>query len=252
MSYINKSTTINQLREIVDGNFNRQLGYMPNSFNEEQKHAIELFKQRLFLEEVIDETISFNKSLQWEQNTQNLHLTTTAEELVQVYNLRSTVYKDLGYDDEFPDVIEGLNFDDYDKSSAVIYYRNNSEITATCRLIFDSPYSLPSEDKFSYDDFRLEHNCIGEISRNIIKHKSQGLNMEFKYLMRGVYNVFINNDIDIALSVIKQDHLKLFHKLGGVEVVEELKGYGELDNSFYVISYDPKYASKFFKKVFLN
>lgn len=48
MSYINKSTTINQLREIVDGNFNRQLGYMPNSFNEEQKHAIELFKQRLF------------------------------------------------------------------------------------------------------------------------------------------------------------------------------------------------------------
>lgn len=76
--------------------------------------------------------------------------------------------------------------------------------------------------------------------------------MEFKYLMRGIYNIFINNDIDIALSVIKNDHYKLFSKLGGVDIVDQLDSYGELDKSFLLISYDPKYASKFFKRTFLN
>lgn len=62
----------------------------------------------------------------------------------------------------------------------------------------------------------------------------------------------MNNDIDIALSVIKNEHLKLFSKLGGVDVVDQLDSYGQLDKSFLLISYNPEYASKFFKKTFLN
>ena len=70
--------------------------------------------------------------------------------------------------------------------------------------------------------------------------------------MCGIYNVFTNNDIDIALSGIKKEHYKLFHKLGGIEIVKEIEAYGQLEQSSLIISYNPSQASKFFKKVFLS
>ena len=63
----------------------------------------------------------------------------------------------------------------------------------------------------------------------------------------GIYNVFINNDIDIALSGIRQEHLKLFKKLGGVEIYKELNSYGSLETPCLIISYNPNYASNFSK-----
>lgn len=88
--------------------------------------------------------------------------------------------------------------------------------------------------------------------RCIVKNRGQDLNLEFKYLMCGIYNVFMNNDIDIALSGIRQEHLKLFKKLGGVEIYKELESYGSLETPCLIISYDPTNASNFFKKVFLE
>jgi hypothetical protein len=70
--------------------------------------------------------------------------------------------------------------------------------------------------------------------------------------MNGIYNVFINNNIDISLSGIKQEHLKLYKKLGGIEVYKELKSYGTLETPCLIISYNPNFASNFFKKVFLE
>lgn len=252
MSYVNKSETLNQFQELVQQNFNRKLNYMPNSFNEQQRYALELFKKRIFLEEIIDETISFNNNLNWENKNNNLYLVATAEELIEVFKLRSIVYTELGYNKEFPDIIEGLNFDKYDKTSGIVYYKNNKEFTGTCRLIFDSKNKLPSEDKSCFNNMRSQYNSIGEISRNIVKHKSSGLNLEFKYLMAGMHNIFVNNNINMTLSVIKNEHFKLFSKFGGIDVEEELKGYGELNKEFLVISWDPSQASKFFKKAFLS
>ena len=70
--------------------------------------------------------------------------------------------------------------------------------------------------------------------------------------MCGIYNIFINNNIDLALSGIRADHLKLFEKLGGVKVEKELDAYGNVDIPFLIISYNPSLASRFFKKVFLK
>ena len=67
-----------------------------------------------------------------------------------------------------------------------------------------------------------------------------------------IYNIFVNNDIDIALSGIRQEHLKLFKKLGGVEIYKELPSYGTLETPCLIISYNPNEASNFFKKVFLE
>lgn len=252
MAYLNKNISLGQLQEIIQTSIYQRETYLPESFNSLQKHALEIFQKRVFLESVIEETIAFNKKLSWDDTNKNLSLVKSAEELIEVFKLRSDVFTEINYQNEFPDTIEGLNFDMYDKTSAVIYYKNNKEVSGTIRLIFDSENKLPSEKKCSFDDMRLKYNCIGEISRYIIKNRAQGLNLEFKYLMCGIYNVFINNDIDIALSGIKQEHLKLYEKLGGVEVYKEMNSYGSLDIPFLIISYNPNFASNFFKKVFLE
>ncbi len=252
MIHINKNVLLTQLQNIIKKDETIKYDYLPDSFNKKQSQAFETFKKRIQLEEIIEETIAFNKSLSWNHSNENLMLTTTAEELIQVFKLRSDVFKEIGYQNEFPDTIEGLNFDKFDKTSALIYYKNNKEISGTIRLIFDSKNNLPSEKIFSFDKIRKKNSTIGEISRNIVKNRGLGLNQEFKYLMSGIYNIFTNNNIDIALSGIKKEHLKLFKKLGGVEVVKELNTYGSFENECLIISYNPKFASKFFKKVFLN
>ncbi|MGB0990435.1 N-acyl amino acid synthase FeeM domain-containing protein [Halarcobacter sp.] len=252
MSHLNKNISINFLQEFVTHNINSQLDYLPEKFNEEQRYALEVFKKRVFLEETIEETISFNRSLNWDNKYSNTNLALSAEELIEVFKLRSSVYHEISYQKECPDEIDGLNFDTFDKNSAVIYCKNNNEISGTIRLIFDSKKGLPSEEKCSFTKQREEFNLIGEISRNIVKNRNKGLNQEFKYLMCGIYNIFINNNIDLALSGIRADHLKLFEKLGGVKVEKELDAYGNVDIPFLIISYNPSLASRFFKKVFLK
>jgi N-acyl-L-homoserine lactone synthetase len=227
---------------------------MPESFNKEQERAFELVRQRLFLEKTIEETIFFNRSLNFDNSNPNLKLTTSAEELIEVFKLRSDVYTDMGYQKEFPDAIEGLNFDKFDNSSAIVFYqKDNKEVTATCRLIFDSENKLPSEGKLSFDNIRNEHKIIGEISRNIVKSSTsgkKGLNLEFKYLMAGMHNVFIHNEINMTLSGMKKEDYRMFSKFGGNEVIAEIESYGNLNQTSLVVSWDPSKASKFFKSIF--
>ena len=253
MINLNKNHSINTLQEIVRKNMNQRLDYMPDSFNKEQQYALELFQKRLYLEEIIEETISFNRNLSWDDINKSLKLTTSAEELIKVFEFRSDVYTEIGYQNEFPDVIEGLNFDIFDKSAGIVYYQNNKVVTGSCRLIFDSKNKLPSEDKYSFNNLRDEYGILGEISRNAVRNNTKkGLGLEFKYLMAGMYNVFINNNIDLTLSVMKKEHYKLFSKFGGNDVVDELCDYGELKQTSLIISWDPSKVSNFFKKVFLK
>jgi len=252
MINVNKNSALTQLKEMVSMNLNRKLDYMPEAFNKEQENALRMFQQRIFLEEVIDESISFNKKMNFESGDKNIYLTNTAEELIEVYQLRSDVYTEIGYQDEFPDTIEGLNFDKYDKNSAILYYKNNNTITGTTRLIYDSKEKLPSEAKFSFDGMRAKYNTIGELSRLIVKNESKGLSLEFKYLMQGIHNLFLNNEIDITLLGIKKEHYKLYTKFGGSEIIKELDKYGEIDLPFLILSWNPSEASRFFKKAFLS
>ena len=151
MIQINKNSSQDLFKSLIQDKIEQKLSYMPEGFNQEQKKALELFQSRIYLEEIIDKTITFNKNLTWEDSTPNLKLATTAEELVEVFKLRSEVFEQMGYLDEFNNPIEGLNFDRYDTNSAVIYYENNKEVSGTIRLIFDSKYGLPSEEKYSFE-----------------------------------------------------------------------------------------------------
>ncbi|MCK5294898.1 MAG: hypothetical protein KAJ49_09615 [Arcobacteraceae bacterium] len=252
MININRNNSLEALQQLVEQNIDTKLSYMPDSFNKEQHHALELFKQRLFLEKTIDEAISFNRNLVFENSNPNLHLATTAEDLIDVFKLRSDVYTQINYQDEFPDTIEGLNFDKYDSNSAILFYKNNKMVTGTIRVIFDSDNKLPSEDKFPFDDMRNNYNMVVEISRIIVEKGTTGLNLEFKYLMYGLYNIFIYNNMDITLFGIKKEHYKLYSKFGGMTILKELNSYGTFTVPCLILSWDPSKASNFFKRAFLN
>jgi len=166
--------------------------------------------------------------------------------------LRSEVYREINYDNEFPDMIEGLNFDEYDENSAILYTKVNGVVTGTCRVIFDSNKKLPIDSHFSLDYLRLEHKNIAEISRLTIKHSSLGLNQEFRWLTRGVYLIIIKNSINKTVSALKGTHFKLYSKFGGLKIEKKFDTYGELLNLSIITLWDVSQISNFFKKVFLK
>lgn len=252
MQNINKNLALQELQQLLVSNFSRTLDYMSNDFNTQQQRMIEIFKSRIFLEEIVEETISFNKKINWDFSLKNLQIVTNVEELIEVFKLRSDVYRSINYQKEFPDMIDGLNFDIYDKKSAIIFYQNNKKITGTTRLIFDSENKLPTDKIFNFDDIRKQYNKIGELSRLIVKHEQKGLNLEFKYLMKGVYLLFIQNDIDITFLGIKKEHYKLYERFGGNQIIKELDNYGNLDLDALILSWNPVEVSDFFKRTFLK
>jgi len=244
MININKNTSIKKLERLLTKNI---IGH-----NKENSSIVKLFNKRYFLEQIIEETIDFNKKLNWKKTSHNLHLVKSAEELIEVFQLRSDIYTNIGYNFEFPDVIEGLNFDTYDKKSAILFYKNNSTITGSIRFIFDSHMRLPTEKKVSLNSIRQSYNNIGELSRLIVKKEENALNLEFKYLMQGVYHILMNNNIDVTLLAIKKSHYKLYEKFGGTSIIKDMDDYGKLGQEMYLISLDPSHASKFFKRTFLR
>ncbi|RXJ87119.1 hypothetical protein [Arcobacter sp. CECT 8985] len=252
MFNINKNESIEQLQLLIQSKINNSLEYMPKSFNEQQLKALELFNNRLFLEEVVEKTVKFNKDLNFENNNKNLFIIKSVEDLINVYKLRSEIYTKLNYNKEFPEIIEGLNFDNYDKNSAIIYTKTENTITSTCRLIFDSERKLPIEEKIDLDYIRKQYKNIAEVSRLTIKHNKNSLNLDFKNLTQGIYLIIKQNNINGTISVISKEHYKLYSKFGGFNIEKELTSYGELNKIFIITSWDISKISKFFQKAFLR
>lgn len=235
MVYINKNEAFTRLNNIFN---NKQAGF-------------EYLRNTLIFERMLDEVITFNRKINWESNSANLKLVTTAEEFIKICNLRSEIYGNLGYQKEFPDFLPNMNFDFYDLNSAIIYNLTNSEITATCRLIFDSDKKLPIEEKLDLSSIRSKFQNIAEVSRLMVKKEQKGLNLDFKYLTLGIYNIITNNNLDASISVILKEHFRLYGKFGGFNIEKELESYGNLNAPFIITSWNPYEVSDFFRKAFL-
>lgn len=74
MVNINKNIALKDLENLMNKSLSRRLNYMSDDFNIEQEHMIEMFKKRIFLEEVVEETITFNKNINWDFSIKNLKL----------------------------------------------------------------------------------------------------------------------------------------------------------------------------------
>jgi len=178
-------------------------------------------------------------------------LVQTPLELIEIFLLRSKIYTQLNYNSEFPDPIEGLNYDHYDGHSAILFVKKGGRITGTCRVIFDQHAQLPIDKNYSLDHLR-SNKRIAEVSRLVIEHQSSGLNQEFKLLTKGVYFITKQNHLDASISVIKRDHFKLYNRFGGFRMEASFSTYGELDNHFVITSWNILEISNFFRKLFLE
>lgn len=247
MVYINNNRVFRELEEILKLRIDNDQHEAQNSIN-----ILEQFRQRVFLESTIEKTLDFNRSLNWNHEEKHVHLVNNAEELLEVFKLRSDVFGSLNYENEFPDSISGLNFDTFDHHAAIVFCKTNNVLSGTCRLIFDTHRKLPTDEKYSLDYIREKYSSIAEVSRLVTKQDKSGLNLEFKYLTRGIYRVLENNPINASVSAMKQSHFKLYSKFGGFKVEKELKGYGHIDYDVVVTSWNPKEISPFFKKHFLE
>jgi hypothetical protein len=169
---------------------------------------------------------------------------------MEIFILRSEVYREMNYDSEFPETIKGLNFDEYDECSAIVYSRRDS-VTGTCRLIFDSAEKkLPIDENFSLDYLRKEPRILGEGSRVIIQDRG-GLKPEFKLLTTDSYRVLSAYNVDLV-SVMTEEHLKLYHNFGGFSVEKKFQTYGSIDKEFFITLWRTSNISPFFKRIFLR
>ncbi|MBN2768398.1 MAG: hypothetical protein JXQ68_04800 [Campylobacterales bacterium] len=209
--------------------------------------------QKYILFSITKNALSFNKKLSLGSCKNNIFLTTTLDELLEVYKLRSKIYAKLQYHREFPDIIDGLNFDVYDEHSAIIYTKKNGRINGTCRLIFDHHKDkLPIDKHYSLDYLRKDGKKLAELSRLVIDHESKGLSQEFKLLTQGTYCTMISNDITNTVSVMSEEHYKWYDKFGGFSIEERFERYGNINKPFIITSWEVAKISIFFKKVFLS
>ena len=54
MTNINKNLALQELQKLLVLNFSKSLDYMPKDFNTQQQQMLQMFKNRIFLEEVIN------------------------------------------------------------------------------------------------------------------------------------------------------------------------------------------------------
>lgn len=216
-----------------------------------KKHGIEAKLRDINeLSKIIKNTIEFNQKLYSIGTLDGVSLATSAEDLIDIFILRDEVYREINFSKEFPEVIKGLNFDEYDECSAIVYSKKDV-ITGTCRLIFDtSDKKLPMDKKFSLDYLRDKERGLAEASRVIIKNR-KGLKQEFKRMTRDSYKILTSYNMN-AVSAMTEKHLKMYKNFGGLTVEKELASYGCINKKFLVTLWDTSKISPFFKRLFLN
>jgi len=207
--------------------------------------------QRSKLEKTLQDTLVFNRKLNY-SSRYKAHLIDNAKDLLEIFALRSRVYARLGYDREFPPIIEGLNFDEFDTRSAILFTRNADAVTGTCRVIFDLGKQLPIDKNYSLNTLRGEYGRLAELSRLVIDKPTKGLGKEFKHLTAGVYRIMSDNDADVLVSVMSPEHYPLYRRFGGFEIKDTLPLYGKLDQPFVITAWDVSRISSFFERIFLT
>jgi hypothetical protein len=215
-----------------------------------KKHKIEAKLEEITkLSKIIKNSIKFNQKLYDIGTLDGVSLATTVEDLMEIFALRSKVYKEIGFLVEFSDGINGLDYDEYDEHSAIIYSRREG-ITGTCRLIFDSDKKLPIDKHISVDYLRNQNINLAESSRVIIKD-SDGLKPEFKLLTKDSYRILSAYNLN-AVSATTQEHIKLYQNFGGLTVEKKIQNYGKIPREFFLTRWKTTEISPFFRRIFLR
>jgi hypothetical protein len=234
-----------------------QLPFNPSKIYEEIHSAIQeagidsMSESAWKMAEIMYRTLMFSRAIVWRDNP-HVFLAQTPRELINIYRLRYDVYLQMGYAGELPNEVDGLDFDGFDEYSAILYTKNASGITSTCRVIFDSNLGLPVEQYHSFDAKRKEKKRIAELSRLAKLDADRGLGREFQYLVRGAYYTIVDNDMDTLVSAMIPEHFKFYQNFGGFAIEGEIEHYGGLGIPFVVTAWDVAKISRVFRRIFLG
>ena len=85
------------------------------------------------------------------------------------------------------------NFDEFDKNAAILFCSSNKKITATTRLIFDSPNHLPTENITSFEIIRNNYQKIAECDFLFLCMNSESVVNFFDFIIQNGLNSIVKN-----------------------------------------------------------
>ena len=185
----------------------------------------------------------------------NLKFATTEAEILETMQLRSRAYTKLGYNRQFPEEINGLNYDDFDRNSLILISKFNEKITGTLRIVYDSIINLPSEKMIELNNLRKKYR-LAELSRLIVDPEFRSGNREngsmpFNNLFAGTYWTFHLTHLNKYLMVMKNEHAARYLKFGGIENLGTTK-YENLNQDSQILLWNPSQISKEFEEKILG
>jgi len=257
MTYINFNSAKKEIEML--SNFNNDvLNYLTKKEKRKINQANNLILNSLELEEILNKNLELNQKIKTKFRNSQTKVPQSMEEIINIFKLRSEVFKKIGYNSEFKEKFKGLNYDIFDKNSINIYIQNeNKKIIGTSRIILDSKKGLQSENKFDknygFMKYRKKskNKIISEISRTTIRPENRGTPI-FKYLFQAKYDLVEELNIGNYLSCLPKEMYERLYSKFGVEVIKEIPKYGNIQKESVILSWPTTNFSKFFKKVILN
>jgi N-acyl-L-homoserine lactone synthetase len=169
--------------------------------------------------------------------------------------LRSQVYTPLGYNVQFPERIEGLNFDDYDSNALSLMIKHRKKLVGSFRIVLDSPIGIPSEKMYDFNSVRRKYR-IAELSRLVVDEEHRSGSKEqgskaFNELFSAAYRFGDKIGVDRYVMVMKAAHESRFLEFGGIEKIGETM-YGNLDQDSSILLWDFNNVSEHFVDNVLN
>lgn len=203
---------------------------------------------------IILQGLNYNLKLHWSP-VDNLDVVRTPQQFLVAMKLRSDVYREdfKGYDLTFQEDIKGLSYDDYDRFSPVFIYKNNNlnQITGTIRFIPSGKLIMPSEEYLNREKFG-SNLIIAEMSKQAIRKDSRSNGVTFKSFYLNAYLLAQQLNFSHYIARIDISHFKLYEKMGGIKIENEIGISENVLKPSYIISWKLNEISNFFEKGFLK
>lgn len=185
----------------------------------------------------------------------HLEIISDEESFLRCMRIRSDVYKAAGLSDEFSDPVEGFLFDPYDTNALQFAYRcEDGNIAGCIRVILNSPLGLPTQDKWEDFSVMSRYISIAEVSKLAILPQYRRINDReiFRTLHSGAYSLSKRFNIERFLISMSNAHLPWYLSWGGIELVNELEGYGKIKEKSAVVLWNPRHASEHYLRQYAS
>lgn len=181
---------------------------------------------------------------------EGLKIAKTQKDIERVEKFRKKIFSV-----DYPD-LKNYHNDPHDVFSIIAYTENEkAEIIGTSRLIFDSPMGFPADDYAS--EILNEHRNNGvkmvEAGRLAISEegrKNGVITLHYEFF----YSMSVENDIDLVIVVINENHVKFYlNRLGARVLAENIENMNGSGWTFACVEWNlNKTSDRFFKWVGLD